>query len=433
MSDQVEAVVSDMGRFADLRSTMGSFWTDAFASQSSLTALLRAKLDSYDCSRSYGERLADCRSRLTVPDMRYEPWWQVTFDPAANRAAPRYGDGTTYGDGTVLGVPVTGPREQFPGGGFLGAPIITDVLHEPTSILVEGLDYREKADGSLVLVDDVSGPYWAWDARFDDGRPYLHAGSIAGLSLPSSARALALYNAVIDASINGPSRAALVRAVEALAGFDVEAGVDGEVVEDVSADARGQLIITDRSVYRVPAGAVVAVAVDQALRSGDSLSDAVRVVDAPDLPDDVTSVTVPASFLDPSLVTPVVFARASTALVVDLNVSGKTRLSWAGAGAGATAFFDLMHARGVASGSTLASYLDVRPLPRDGEPTAASLPATVSPLSFLADEFWRGRMVTAVLVKSDLLESPLVESLDDWTPILRRMLPPHAATLVIDL
>jgi hypothetical protein len=42
-------------------------------------------------------------------------------------------------------------------------------------------------------------------------------------------------------------------------------------------------------------------------------------------------------------------------------------------------------------------------------------------------------MVTAVLVKSDLLESPLVESLDDWTPILRRMLPPHAATLVIDL
>jgi hypothetical protein len=426
---------SDLDRPGLLLKALGSFWSDVFAGQSSLLALLQAKTTSARASQAAANRLADCRSRFSVPVYRVEPCWPVTMDPAAPRAAVRYGAGRRYGDGTLLGQPPTGEREQVPGNGFLGSPLLLNSVHAPTQILVEGVDYQTQSDGSLRTLDSLSGTYWACDALFDDRLPYLHVGSVAQLALPTSAAALALANAIQDAAINGPSRATLIRAVEALAGCSVEArgsAVAGETVEAIGSDQYHQLIITDQSVYRVPLGSVVAVSVDQILLGGETLSDAVRLVEAPDLPEDVTTLTLPTAFLDPSLSEPVTFVLADTALSVTTGVSGKTKLSWSGTGSGGAAFFDLLHQRGVAAGATLANYLDVRPLPRTGEPTALNLPATVSPLELLTQEVWRNRLVLPLLVKVDLLGEAALLDLD-WSAVLRKLVAPHATVLVVEL
>lgn len=413
---------------AELQSTMGTFWRDVFADQDSLQALLDAKLQQAQLNWASVQRLADCRSRLSLPLYREEPLYPLSLSATAPVATPRYGQGEEYGDGTLLGTPVTGPFEQTIGNGFLGCPLITDNAYSPNRILVEGLDYQQQSDGRLHCLEVLDGTYHAWQAFFDDRLPWLFLGAVTGIGLPTSQQALDLYQAVADASINGPSEQTLADCLAALAGCSVQA-VGEETVEDIADDSRGQLIATDQRIYRVPAGATVLVSVGQYLRGGENLSDAVQLVTPQDLPAEVSSVTVPAVHLDPSLTEPVIFEVAATALTVTENVDGKTRLSWSGAGAGGTAFFDLLHARGVADDQTLANYLDVRADPTD-EPTAASLPATLSPFDLLCQTVWQTRNILLLFVKPALLESTLET---DWNEVLRRVLQPHAAVLRSDL
>lgn len=419
---------SDLERPEVLQATLGTFWTDVFENQTALLALLEAKAQQGRCNWTIVERLADCRSRLTLPLYRQELLYPVVLVGTAPPATPRLGNEQSYGDGTLLGTPVTGPFEQTPGGGFLSAALLTDGTYQTGLALVEGLDYQSQPDGTLHCLEVLDGTYLGWDVRFDDRLPWLFLGSIVGLGLPTSQQALALYQSVADAAINGPSHATLVSAISALAGCDIQA-LGEETVEDVAEDSRGWLVATDKNVYRLPADAVPAVSVGQYLRGGENLSDAVRLVEAVDLPADVTSLTVPAVYLDQTLTEPVIFAGGDTALIVEEDVDGKTKVSWSGTGSGGAAFFDLLHARGVAADQTLANYLDVRSDPTD-EPGAASLPATIDPLRLLLDTVWGSRNILVLLVKPALLDSTLDT---DWNEVLRRVMAPHTTVLQVDL
>ncbi len=124
-----------------------------------------------------------------------------------------------------------------------------------------------------------------------------------------------------------------------------------------------------------------------------------------------------------------VFANKTVPLQVTADGAGRTRVSWeiSGFAADVTRFWDAVHANGVARGQTLANLLDIRPHPV-GEPTAASLPATINPLGFLIANFLRSncfliRIDAAALTVNGLTMQPL--------QLLRRIVPPHTMMIIL--
>ena len=449
---------SDLDGAPQLLALLGSFWSDVYAG--------RAQLETYcagigqlamQAADDLNEAFA-CLSRDTVPVLHTTPW-QVVY--ALQSQAESVGDPARYGGGlfydgsddyggtvALTGYPVAAP-------GLADVSLIFNRLTGPSASLVKGLDYlvTTAPDGSTRLLfrnDPFADPRWAtrilYDASgnpidaelalwlfrpsFDRALVYRHFGYVLGLPLPSSEGSKQLVGALFDAAVLGTSASRIDDALAALTGVPFAAG--DETVLAAAQDDRGLLVLTDQSAYRLPAASTPLVAAGDVLAAGQPLCDAWQVFELNQgvLPLRLTAIAAGRGLLGDGYEGDITFVNAATPLVVTTDPVGKTRAEFALAGfpADLSRFWDTVHARGLVSGITLARLLDVRGPGAPTEPTAASLPATVNPLQFLAANVLRQNAVV-VMIRAGALpgDAPGLYPLR----LLRKFTPPHTLVLLL--
>jgi hypothetical protein len=198
-----------------------------------------------------------------------------------------------------------------------------------------------------------------------------------------------------------------------------------ETVELIQKDNNYLVIATDKSVYKFNKEATATVSVGDTVYAGDWLVDTVQIyeLNTGTVPD-VLSVSAGLGFLPGGFSDGIGFSNKDVPLVVE-TVDGKTKVSFelGGLPTDVELFWELTHQRGLASGKTLANYLDVRENPTD-EPGAASLPATVNPLQFLVENVLRYNAFV-VKIKVSAISGNVISKL------VRKITPPWTACILL--
>ena len=209
-----------------------------------------------------------------------------------------------------------------------------------------------------------------------------------------------------------------------------QALADGHETVEVITEQHGELlIITDARVYRFNSAATPSVAVGDTVKPGQALTDALQIFDLSrgEVPAGLDALYIDRNWVSPVVYNGLVFSNEEVDLVVDTS-GDYTKVSFdvGGSPTDAAAFWDEVHARGVAAGQTLAHLLDVRESPTT-EPGPASLPATVRPLEFLIQNILRGN-TSIVIMRHGLGPGALGLK---YTTRLRKVVPPGTALLFV--
>jgi len=352
--------------------------------------------------------------------------------------------------------------------GLVYVPAIANRPTDQTVLLIHNIDFKMVVDDGIYFVDDpflnplfeqtpildetgeeVDSEITVWliQADFDQTIAFEQFGYAVNFSLPSAeyrAQERDALNEYLDAVVGGSTRGQIERSLSIFTGLPL-ANVDGEVVEVISYDAVSRLVITDRSVYRVPfpldtVPVNILVSVGDELRAGQAICDALRLYDlnrgidtASVTFNELPALTLSPKFTDPTISGDLTFENVDLPVVVTTDL-GFTRIDLAltGAAGDVDQFWDLVHARGIASGTTLAMYLNTgNP---DVQPIAANLPATLNPFRILTDWVFRYNAVL-VLLKSPVIPDSAPGLLDnlDALRMLRRIIPPNQMVLVLDV
>jgi hypothetical protein len=442
---------SDLHNARKLLSLLGSFWSDCYQGVDQVReycgdvgeAAYQASIDLAETINSVG--------RPTVPVNHTEQWYAYRLLASQKGVAPivyggpgagNFGDGLNYG--AVGGVPVY----SWPCP-VAGVNLIFNRIYAPSATLTRGLDFRI-ANGRLIFLTDpfadprfVVSPVlddtgqqidsqlvlWLFRSSIDQEHIWTQFGYIMGIRLPSSQEYKDLVNALLDAITGCTATEQLDQMLAAVTGCPFARG--NEVVQDIATVADELLVITDSWAYRYSTACTPVVQIGDRLEEGDSLVDTVEVhyLNHGTVPDWLPALSIGEGLLVPGYLSELTFSNSDTPLIVELNVDGYTKVSWALGGfpADVTEFWDSTHSRGVADGTTLAHLLDLRASPV-GEPTAASLPASINPLTFLAANYLRHNALLVRIKTGGFGPNALgLEQLRH----LRRIVPPHEVVLIV--
>lgn len=396
------------------------------------------------------DNLIECMSRFTVPALSRVGYELIRIrreSGTQDATIPRYGEGAEYGDGTRYGIPLA-DRWVFDVAGIpdqIG--LIADHTDQPTVVLFPGMDFdildnrlsfrenpfdnpllnaREIYENGVVI--DYELTLWAIDARRDQGDIWNFYGFATGFNHRSSNRYRDFVNALWDTWTQGPSIEQVRRLALSIA--DAPISETDEIVEALTTDARGQLIITDKSVYRAHADAALLVDVGQVLTKGEELVDTVRVnrIAGFDAVENLSGLALDAGWLENGFYGELTFDNRTVPLVTEM-LDGRLRVSfelggWPG---DVDRFWDRMHEKGLEADQTLAQLLDQREEPI-GEPLAESLPSEINPLEFLADNVLRNRVVVVQLKAATFGPDALPLT---FLNALRAVIPPQYGVMVV--
>ena len=277
--------------------------------------------------------------------------------------------------------------------------------------------------GSL---DDREILLWLFRGEFDFQAAYRNWGYVLGLKLDSSEEYLGLLNVVFDALVGGTAVKQIQLAYSLLTGIPLAA--DSETVEEISEDVDHKLVVTPGHVYRLAKSASVTVEVGDALKAGDSLCDGLRVFDLHrgEIPADLTGLSLGNGYLVGDYRGKLVFVNQEVPLTVS-EEAGATRVEFelGGYSSDIERFWDLVHANGVESGTTLASLLKLSP---DGPEEAANLPSTVNPLEFLVENFLRFNAILVLIDLDSMSESAIGLDREEF---LRKIVPMGTTVIVV--
>ena len=440
----------DLANPAKLLALLGSHWTDFYPDQDGVLAeFLNASAGlAEDVERLIDENF-QILSWKTCPVFRVRGWYAWKFRRSDQDAVsiPRYGEDYRYDQGNLLyDQPSPQTRIPFPAPpGMVDCRLICSSKADPAVTLSRGIDvWVDRRNGVVWLPRDpdelavvqtdvlqngqpVDREYVLWirDSVWDLKLLQTQFGYVLGLSGESGAGYREALRARMASLINGNNGKRLLGVLTAMTGVEFT-GSTGEVVELIEQDAQGLVIATDRKVYRFAAGARPLVAVGDSLTVDQALTDAVQLYEFNRglLPDDLRALSLPKEFWggfgDLVFVNDVVPLQTRT-------VEGRTYVYFSVGGFGKTVkdFWDLVHARGVADGLTLANLLDVRENPTE-EPTAANLPTTINPLQFLIENFFRYHTF-AIRIRTAALGRDRFIDPNAW----RTLVPPHTFGFVI--
>ncbi len=374
---------------------LGSFWSTFYEGRELVGALCEATAEVYQ--QQWLDLMESVRafSRYEVPIFHTENWYLHVLRQSekvpglkAWEAPPRFGS----------------------------APALMNRLAEPSVVLTHGTDYYTQ-DGYIDFTVDpftderwgtrpVFGPdgtqidtelfVWVFRGAFDWEQVYEHWGYVLGLRLTSSEAYRDLLNALFDATTGGTAAAQVQFAYAAMLGLPLAIG--NETVEQIVEDGAGRAVVTNRSVYRLPAGAEPSVAVGDALTAGQSLTLDLQFAELNNgvVPSWVRALAVGRQYLLGAFGSDLVFANESLPTEVTVGSDGFTRIEFpiGGFPLDVDEFWDLTHARGIAYGATLAELLDTRTIKLD-QPGPSNLPALINPVAFLCENVLR---TNAVLV-----------------------------------
>lgn len=435
---------------------LGGFWSQLYQGRELGLWIARGRCSMEQQSLQDVNELGLSLGCRTLP-----PLHTVLWTPLVLREDERQvGHLSSYGDGQVYGQQPGGGQTYVYGGasdrsaawpapdGLKECQIITSGVTSPVLIMAEGVEFEiDHTRGVIVFRDDPFGDplvaqntsedgltqeitLWAFRGRFDVRNAFTQYGYALGLDAASGPNYVALLNAIILALSNGPSLATVHKVLAALC--DVPLALEDETVEEVFTDLHNLVVVTDQNVYKFSSDSTALVSAGSELKAGQPIVDTIRLDMANgSVPSGLTSLELPKDFLTGVTTGPLTFANSQQSITVTTGVSGKTKITFplTGDTADITAFFNTMHTRGVAAGATLANYLDLRAQPQTAEPDASNLPTTLNPAEFLFENVLRGNLL--LIRRKTGRFGPNAIDLSPET-VLRRVLPPHLAMLVVD-
>ena len=427
----------------------GDFWTNVGGNVEFVADILRARaLEELQAQQNFQE-LVGLLSHHTNPIYHTDLFYALTItESQLELTTARYGDGHSYNSQIKYGISIanTDRRLAIPADLVDCAAIIDSPINE-TRLLVPAIDFIF-SDQLLLLAEnpfETGFPYevlesgekqitlWLVNARFDNRYLYLTHGYLLGLEQKSSVNYKKLINSVLDCYTHGSSHE-LVNAVLAnIIGTPLVQN-DSETVEAITNDAHGQVIITDKAVYRGPAAATAVVAVSEVVVKGQTLFDAITWCDLAtgEIPA-VDLLQLDKELLPAHYLGGLAFPNRAVPIEVVGTVSGKTKIKFeiTGHPNDVEAFFDELHTRAIVNEQlTLAELLDVRGPTASTQPSAASLPATINPCEFLVSNVLRFNFMFAK-IKLASAENGLDFS---TAAILRKIINPwNCLLLAIDL
>jgi hypothetical protein len=394
-------------------------------------------------------------SRIDVPIYHTDNWYFLTLkESEMNGRVLHYGEGGRYGEGykyDEAAASLLGPGFSFPlPEAFADANIILNRLTAPSRTYTKGSDFtidRDKetirfttnpftddrvAKRDIVEGDTVVGReagLWVFRGSFDWEHIYTHFGYLLGLRLQSSKEYRDLINAILDALVEGTSVKHIQNAFAAITGIPCVIDAQ-ETVVLVQQDNSHLVVVTDLNAYRFPTECTPVVTEGDVVYAGDQLVDTVTFYDLNNGPDisDLFAVTVGVGFLPGGFTDGLSFVNQDVEVITE-TVNSKLKVSFAlgGMPTDVDAFWDLVHEKGLASGTTLARYMDVRGTDAATEPTADSLPATINPLEFLIQNVLRNNAyIVRIKVNKTTGAIPL-----STTRLFRKIVPPWTTMIVL--
>lgn len=462
---------SDLDRPAALMNVLGSFWTITYRAQDQLTAYTRATAQMALQAQLNTLELVASLSRFTVPIWHTENWYMLTLlQSQLNTAATSLAqfNGQYLYDGTQqFDVPPASSLFAFPlPPDLAGATKVMNQITNPTLVLTDSLDYTlDTANGAIVFRENpFTNPLWAsrpiWSngqivdqelvmwvfrGRFDYATIYQQFGYVLGLQLRSSTGYRELVNAVFDALVAGSTGGRIEHALSAITGIPLVQDAQ-EIVQVVTNDNEGLLIVTDQHVYRYQGCPTVPlVAVGDVVTAGQSLVDALQIFEFNQgiVPAELRALAMGRGFLATCFYGDLVFENKEVPLEVDLDhPSGYTfvRFGLGGFPLDVRHFFEEMQERGIQQlqqpsnpcqpgrrVGTLAHLLDAR-VNRVGEPGPQDLPKTINPLAFLVQNVLRNNAFLVQLKMCGMGRNSLGLYNAHY---LRRILPPHTAMILL--
>lgn len=441
---------------------LGSFWATTYQGSSPLLIDLAAAAGTMaqQTHRQFIELVCSV-SRYDVPIYHQDNWYalrilesELNTDASliAKYSTPAASNYNTTTSQTYGGLPARTLYSIAKPEGLHDVKVIFNRLTAPSVELVQGIDYW--LDDSIITVRDnpfdnplipkrdvLSGNntiidrecvLWLYQGQWDWKVVYEQFGYALRLQLESSEGYKQFINAIFDSFVTGTC----IRTQQAAlaAAFGVPLVIEAEeTVEAIAPDNYRLNIITDQHVYQFPLTTTATVSVGDVVRAGDTLTDLFRIFELNRgtvlASDDVSALTLGKGVLASGFWGDITFDNSTKAIVVELGVDGYTKVSWdlGGFPYDVEKFWEDVHSQGVAAGQTLAMLLDVRETPV-GQPTAASIPFTVNPLQFLADNLLRNnayivKVKAGINVTEKLAFVPIAQ--------LRKIQPPHTLMILI--
>ncbi len=327
-------------------------------------------------------------------------------DLSADANVIKYGSGKTFGDGTIFGqidehsfawkVPadiadigllvdhVIAPRHIYDVATCTFDPDRGELRFAVNPFTT--LDVLPVYDASGALIDRQV-LLWARNVKEDHNTPYLRYGGVLGVKSESSPDYVAILQACWHMLVGGPSIAELTRGLMASVGLPFCEG--GETVEVVQVDDEGLAIVTDLRVYRYHADATPLVAVGDELEPGQALVDTVQVYEfgsgRPRTYDALAGLAAGPDLLN-GVGSSVVFPNVDEEWAVQDD--GDVRFTLYGDATDVEAFWDAIHAQGVAAGQTLGNLVGV---------TGPGSEIPVNPLKFVVDNLLGANLIVVVV------------------------------------
>jgi len=461
-----------------LLSLLGSFWSSSYQGNLLLQDLTSAAGQAAQQSYLNFLELVRSISRYDVPVFHRENWYAITvresefqevretekYLTAYNPACPRSyaagydpyfvpdlasasydkAEGLAYGRADIkanYAIPLPDSLAEL-------KQIQSNVVN-PASVLLKGIDFAVE-DGLILFRDNIfedrgwpkrellnaageivdrECTVWVYRGLWDWQVVYEQFGYAIGLQMKSSEAYKSFINAILDSFTQGTTVKTQQQAIAASFGipFIVE---PQEVVESVFNDSASLNIVTDKHVYKFPKRTQTTATVGKTLKAGDLLTDTLQVFEFNRglNNQELSAITLDSGLLAYGFFSGITFENKTTPLQVVPNVNGYTKVSWelGGFDFDVKAFWDRVHAEGIARKQTLAHLLDVRENPTT-EPTAASLPETINPLQFLVDNFFRNN---AYVIRLKLNRNP---NKLEFFPVeqFRKAQPPHTVLILI--
>jgi hypothetical protein len=428
-------------------------------------------------------------SRYEIPVFHRDNWYAFTILESevnsGNFTIAKHDGEISYND-NVSKYDV--PQEQDGYGWALPAdvesvPMAMNRFLDPSLIMHDGMDYVVDngavvfnndpfqdnriakrpvyKDGTLI---DNEAIIWLWRSDLDFEYIYKQFGYVLGLRLKSSKGYRDFLNAMFDAIVGGTTRRQIEQAMVAITGIPLVIEPT-EVVQHVTSDKNHQLIITDQHVYKFNFAVTPLVAVGDTVSAGDALVDALEIIEfnRGQVPSDLQALAMGHGFLSTCYYADLIFENREVPLEVteaEDDPSGFTRVQFGLGGfpLDVQRFFDDIHTRGIAESQkdydpcnpctvitfpgnecegtpattycagTLAHLLDQRPVEnRVGEPKASNLPSSINPLEFLVENILRAN-AALIRVRAKGLDPSGVGI--SYAPFIRRVVPPHTATII---
>jgi len=473
----------------NLLAVLGSWWADQYAGNEQVSAVVAALAGTQQQSSQDMLELLDSMSRQTVPVYHTDNWYELRLSQAAQTQVTaanvvRYDDDIAYDAGYTYDSRAIKPyfSHALPVG-LKEVPLILDQFISPDLMWSPQLDYRVTDTAIIFYADPFADPrvrkqpvykdgalvdyvavLWVYRGQWDWDIIYQQFGYILKLRMQSSRGYRDILNATYDAMLTGGAGVDILQMLSVMTGIPLTR-YDDELVLEITQDAGGQLVVTDRAAYRLPLTATISVAVGDTVPKRTSLATALQIheLNRPAAIAGIPAIALGAGFLSSCMYGDLLFPNKDVTLeVITDDPSGFTKLQWALGGfpLDVAQFFDELHERGVTAATTdidacsddellertgelteygsigvsgyvrkatLAHLLDTREVAID-EPTAAALPATINPCQFLIDNIFNKNTTIIVLRTADFSESGVgLQNLR----LLHRILPPQTALLLM--